>query len=78
MKYACHKCKRTITDWRATVRPDGRLELAAHCHGDVSTRVIPLDMQGVLFYDGPVLDLPTRDPDEFVRLAREGEGKGAA
>ena len=73
IRYACAKCRRIITDWRASVLPDGRTELVAQCHGERHTFHLSPDMRGVLFYAGSVLELPTRDPDEYVRTAGSGE-----
>lgn len=76
LRYACAVCRKIITDWRITQRPDGKIEFQAHCHGDVHSIVISLDLQGVLFSGTSVLELPTRDPDEYIRRAAEEEGKG--
>jgi hypothetical protein len=78
LRYACAKCARIITDWRASVLPDGRLELVAHCHGERHVIRQFLDLQGIAFHDGSVLDLQTRDPDEYVKQAREGSGGSGA
>jgi hypothetical protein len=75
IRYACAVCKRIITDYRASVLPDGRIELVAQCHGERHTfRILP-DMSGVLFHDRSVLELETRDPDEYIRRAREEGSK---
>jgi len=67
LRYACAKCRRIITDWRASVRPDGKLELQAHCHGDVATIIQVLDLQGVLFHNArSVLELESRFPDDWT------------
>jgi hypothetical protein len=76
LRYACARCSRIITDWRASVLPDGRLELQGHCHGEVHVIRQPLDLSGIAFHDGPVLELETRDPDEFI--ARKGSGGSSA
>lgn len=78
LRYACARCARIITDWRASVLPDGRLELQGHCHGEVHTIRQLLDLSGIAFHDGSVLELETRNPDEFIRRAREGSGGSSA
>lgn len=66
IRFACAVCRRIITDWRASVLPDGRLELQARCHGQVFSIIQLLDLQGVLFSDRPILDLESRFPDDWT------------
>lgn len=75
-RFACAKCRRIITDVTATVEPD-RVNIHFRCHGEQHTFPVPLEMSGVLFHGlNSVLDLPSRDPDEYLRLTSEEEGKG--
>ena len=75
-RFCCAKCCRIITDVTATVEHD-RVNIHFRCHGEQHTFPVPLEMRGVLFHDkSSVLDLPTRDPDEYLRLASEEEGQG--
>jgi hypothetical protein len=66
IRYACAKCRRIIDTWRCNVLPDGKLELVAHCHGEQQRKVVSLDMSGVLFHDGSVLELESRNPDDWL------------
>lgn len=76
-RFACAKCRRIITDVTATVEPD-RVNIHFRCHGERHTFPVPLEMSGVLFHEfSSVLDLPSRDPDEYLRLTSEEKGKGS-
>jgi hypothetical protein len=75
VRYACAKCRRIIDTWRCNVLADGKLELVAHCHGEQQRKVVSLDMSGVLFHDGSVLELDSRNPDDWLR---QGDTKGLA
>ena len=74
-RFCCAKCRRIITDVTATVEHD-RVNIHFRCHGEQHTFPVPLEMSGVLFHAGSVLELSTRDPDEYLRLTSEEEGKG--
>ena len=75
-RFACAVCRRIITDVTATVEHD-RVNIHFRCHGEQHTFPVPLEMRGVLFHDkSSVLDLPSRNPDEYLRLASEEEGQG--
>jgi hypothetical protein len=77
IRRACAVCRRIITDVRAEVLPDNRgVVVIFSCHGAEYRSVQLLDIQGVAFNDGSVLDLETRDPDEFI--ARKGSGGSSA
>jgi hypothetical protein len=78
MRHACAVCRRIVTDYRASVLPDGRIEVLAQCHGQAERMVIIVDRTGVLFHDGSVLELETRDPDEFVRSHQGRQGSAAS
>lgn len=77
LRFACAKCRRIITDVTASVERD-RVNITFRCHGESHTFPVPLEMSGVLFHGkSSVLQLPTRDPDEYLRLAAE-EGSSPA
>ena len=72
IRFACPRCRTLITDWRATVdAPSGRIVIEGHCHGEVFPIMRIIEAQGVAFYDGSVLSLESRYPDDWIGEAEE-------